>query len=325
MFLGWSGALLLPCAYLAAGAWLAGTTFVSSAFTHGLAASYREGCSVLTAAASSPAPALGHSLLLLWGREAAGSLAAWALAGGLWTFVAPHGGLALSRFALRQLEASRLVLVRPHNALAFAGPLSVFLSAFVAYPGGQASWLFGAGFGAAALFRFLLFIQGFHGWTLSPLHMAGAAGVLGGALLSATHGATVLATLYRDGAACASFRAFSPAQPEETYSMVSANRFWSQAFGAAFASKRWLHFLMLPAPVRGLAASAPGLVGLAPNLRAYDLASQEERASADPEFETLYTKNLLLGEGVRLWAAAADQPHERLAPPAAVLPRGNSL
>lgn len=31
---------------------------------------------------------------------------------------------------------------------------------------------------------FLLFLQGFHNWTLNPFHMMGVAGILGGALLS---------------------------------------------------------------------------------------------------------------------------------------------
>ncbi|KAI3800931.1 hypothetical protein L1987_29031 [Smallanthus sonchifolius] len=29
----------------------------------------------------------------------------------------------------------------------------------------------------------------------------------------------------------------------------------------------------------------------------------------DPEFETFYTKNILLNEGIRAWMAAQDQPH----------------
>jgi len=40
--------------------------------------------------------------------------------------------------------------------------------------------------------------------------------------------------------------------------------------------------------------SAIGVVGLALNLRAYDFVSQEIRAAEDPEFETFYTKNILL-------------------------------
>ena len=37
VFIGWSGLLLFPTAYLSLGAWLTGTTFVTSWFTHGLA------------------------------------------------------------------------------------------------------------------------------------------------------------------------------------------------------------------------------------------------------------------------------------------------
>ena len=50
-------------------------------------------------------------------------------------------------------------------------------------PLGQASWFFAPSFGVAAIFRFLLFLQGFHNWTLNPFHMMGVAGILGGALL----------------------------------------------------------------------------------------------------------------------------------------------
>ena len=40
VFVGWSGLLLFPTAYLALGGWLTGTTFVTSWYTHGLASSY---------------------------------------------------------------------------------------------------------------------------------------------------------------------------------------------------------------------------------------------------------------------------------------------
>jgi len=77
--------------------------------------------------------------------------------------------------------------------------------------------------------------------------------------------------------------------------------------------------------VTGLWMASIGVVGLALNLRAYDFVSQEIRAAEDPEFETFYTKNILLNEGIRAWMAAQDQPHERLVFPEEVLPRGNAL
>jgi hypothetical protein len=49
------------------------------------------------------------------------------------------------------------------------------------------------------------------------------------------------------------------------------------------------------------------------------------RAAEDPEFETFYTKNILLNEGLRAWMAPADQPHENFVFPEEVLPRGNAL
>lgn len=325
VFVGWSGLLLFPCAYLSVGGWLTGITYVTSWYTHALASSFLEGCNILTVAVSTPANSLGHSLLFAWGPEAQGDLVRWFQMGGLWAFVTLHGVFGLIGFCLRQFEVARLVGIRPYNAIAFSGPISVFLSVFLVYPLGQASWFFAPSYGIAAIFRFLLFIQGFHNWTLNPFHMMGVAGILGGALLCAIHGATVENALFEDGDAFTTFRAFTPTQSEETYSMVTANRYWSQIFGVAFSNKRWLHFFMLFVPVTGMWTSAVGMIGLALNLRSYDFVSQEIQAAEDPEFETFYTKNNLLNEGIRAWMSAQDQPHENFVFPEEVLPRGNAL
>ena len=58
---------------------------------------------------------------------------------------------------------------------------------------------------------------------------------------------------------------------------------------------------MLFVPVMGLWTASIGIIGLALRLRAYDFVSQEIRAAEDPEFETFYTKNILLNEGLRNW------------------------
>lgn len=155
LFLGWSGLFLFPTASLSLGAWLTGTSFVTSWFTHGLASSYLEGCNFMT--------------------EAQLAFTPWVLLGGLWTFTAFHGALGLLAFSLRQFEIASLVLIRPYNALAFSGPLAVYASVFFIYPLGQSSWFFAPSFGVAAIFRFLLFLQGFHNWTLNPFHMMGVA------------------------------------------------------------------------------------------------------------------------------------------------------
>ncbi|KAK9663523.1 hypothetical protein RND81_O272400 [Saponaria officinalis] len=158
---------------------------------------------------------LAHSLLLLWGPEAQGDFTRWCQLGGLWTFVALHGAFGLIGFMLRQFELARSVQLRPYNAIAFSGPIAVFVSVFLIYPLGQSGWFFAPSFGVAAIFRFILFFQGFHNWTLNPFHMMGVAGVLGAALLCAIHGATVENTLFEDGDGANTFRAFNPTQAEE--------------------------------------------------------------------------------------------------------------
>ena len=98
VFIGWSGLLLFPTAYLSLGGWFTGTVFVTSWYSHGLASSYLEGCNFLTAAVSTPSNCMGHSLLLLWGPESQGFLTRWFLIGGLWTFIALlHGLFGLTR------------------------------------------------------------------------------------------------------------------------------------------------------------------------------------------------------------------------------------
>lgn len=119
LFIGWTGLLFLPVAYLSIGGWFTGTTFVTTWYTHGLASSYLEGLNVLTVAVSTPSNYTGHSLLLLWGPESFFDFTHWLCIGGLWTFVALHGTFGLTAFMLRQFEIARCISLRPYNALAF--------------------------------------------------------------------------------------------------------------------------------------------------------------------------------------------------------------
>jgi photosystem II P680 reaction center D2 protein len=41
-----------------------------------------------------------------------------------------------------QFEIARAVKIRPYNAIAFSGPIAVFVSVFLIYPLGQAGWFF---------------------------------------------------------------------------------------------------------------------------------------------------------------------------------------
>jgi hypothetical protein len=151
VFIGWSGLLLFPTAYLSLGAWFTGTTFVTSCFTHCLATSYLEGCNFLTAAVSTPPNCMGHSLLLYWGPEPLGYFTRWVQMGGLWTFIGFHGLFGIIGFSLRQFEIGTILHIRPYNALAFTGPIAVYTSVFFIYPLGQSSWFFAPSFGIAAI------------------------------------------------------------------------------------------------------------------------------------------------------------------------------
>ena len=185
------------------------------------------------------------------------------------------GSFSLIGFMLRQFEISRLVGIRPYNAIAFSGLIAVFVSVFLIYPLGQSSWFFAPSFGVAAIFRFLLFLQAFHNWTLNPFHMMGVCRYPGWRIAFCNSRCDRAEnTLYQDGEQANTFKAFDSTQEEETYSMVTANRFWSQIFGIAFSNKRWLHFFMLFVPVMGLWTASIGIIGLALNLRAYDFVSQ---------------------------------------------------
>nr|QIB72637.1 photosystem II protein D2 [Cyperus glomeratus]QIT06821.1 photosystem II protein D2 [Cyperus fuscus] len=322
---GWSRLLLLPCAYGALGGWFTGTTVVTSWYTHGLASSYVEGCSFLTAAVSTPANSLARSLWLLCGPEAQGDVTRWCQLGSLWTYVAIHDAFGLIGYMSRQFELARSGQLRHYNAVAFSAPIADYGTVFLMYPLSQSDWFCAPSVGVAAICRFILICQGLHNWTLNAFHMMGVAGVLGAALLCAIHGATVENTLFEDGDGAHTFRASNATQADETYSMVTANRCSSRICGVAYTNTRWLHCFMLFVPVTGLWMSAIGVVGLALNLRAYDFVSQEIRAAEDPEFETYYTKYILVNEGIRAWMAAQDQPHEYLIFREEVLPRGNAL
>ena len=75
--------------------------------------------------------------------------------------------------------------------------------------------------------------------------------------------------------------------------MVTANRFWSRPGSPSPTSAGCTSSVVRDGPVDQLHRHhRPGL-----NLRAYDFVSQI-RAAEDPEFG-LYTKNILLNEGLR--------------------------
>ena len=163
VFVGWSGLLLLPCAFFAVGGWFTGTTFVSSWYTHGLASSYLEGCNVLTAAVSTPANSFGHSLLFVWGPEAQGDLTRWFQLGGLWAFIALHGAFGLIGLSWRAICCNnvKIILLMLTSDLVGYCAASLTTSAFI--PQALMTWRVKRAEGVS-LSMYIIFIFGILMW-----------------------------------------------------------------------------------------------------------------------------------------------------------------
>ena len=244
--------------------------------------------------------------MLLWGPELRVTRAGVSSAAlGLWPCTVP----ALIGFMLRQFEIARLVGIRPqrHRLLR---PDPVFVSVFLMYRPEQFPRPPRCG-------RDLPLPPSSRASAAGPesFHMMGVA-ILGGALLCAIHGATVENTLPTASRPTPSRRSSPPGKKRPipwSRQLLEPNSVASQALAALLHAVR---------ACDGPVTSSIGIIGLALNLRAYD--QKEIRAAEDPEFETFYTKNVLLNEGLRAWMAPADQPHENFVFPEEVLPRGNA-
>ena len=136
--MGWSGLLLFPTAYLAIGGLL-----VLRLLRHGTPTDWRLPTLKVLIFLQQQCRLLLMLWVILFFYFGVLSLRAISSAGsnlgGLWAFVALHGAFALIGFMLRQFELARLIGIRPYNAIAFSGPIAVFVSVFLIYPLGQSS------------------------------------------------------------------------------------------------------------------------------------------------------------------------------------------
>ena len=139
VFVGWSGLLLFPTAYLQ----LVANLLAQLSLRFGIPTGWR----LVTLRASIFLQRQCQLLLTLW-VILSFTLGSW-LQGGLYQVVPTWGTLgfcgaplyfALIGFMLRQFELARLIGIRPYNAIAFSGPIAVFVSVFLIYPLGQSSW-----------------------------------------------------------------------------------------------------------------------------------------------------------------------------------------
>ena len=88
--------------------------------------------------------------------------------------------------------------MRPWIFCAYSAPVAAAAAVLLVYPFGQGSFSDGLPLGISGTFNFMLVFQAEHNILIHPLHMAGVAGVFGGALFSAIHGSLVTSSLIRE-------------------------------------------------------------------------------------------------------------------------------
>jgi photosystem II P680 reaction center D1 protein len=113
--------------------------------------------------------------------------------------------------------------MRPWIFVAYTAPLSAALAVFLVYPFGQGSFSDGMPLGISGTFNFMFVFQAEHNILMHPFHMAGVAGVFGGALFAAMHGSLVTSSLIKETTEDVSQNyGYKFGQDEETYNIVSA-------------------------------------------------------------------------------------------------------
>ena len=147
-----------------------GTTFVTSWYTHGLASSYLEGANFLTAN-------LCQRLLMLWvilnfyfggpgSRRFRQVGPTWGDSGILWRSTDPSLFIGFGHSFLSCVELARLIGIRPYNAIAFSGYCCICLC-ISHLPSRTILLVLCAEFRCRGDIPLpLLFLQGFHNWTL---------------------------------------------------------------------------------------------------------------------------------------------------------------
>jgi photosystem II P680 reaction center D1 protein len=116
--------------------------------------------------------------------------------------------------------------------------------------------------------------QSDHNILMHPLHMIGVAGVFGGALLSATHGSLVAASLIRETSDLESVNTgYHFGQQETTYNLMAGHVGYLGRLlipPLAFRNSRTIHFLMAALPTLGIWSAALAVGVMAFNLNGFN-------------------------------------------------------
>jgi photosystem II P680 reaction center D1 protein len=265
LYIGWFGVLMIPCILTAAStfiiAFIAAPAVDMDGMGSPLTGSLIDGNNIITAAVVPTSAAIGLHFYPLW--EAA-SLDEWLYNGGPYQLIVLHFLIGIICYQDREWELSYRLGMRPWISLAFTAPVAASISVFLIYPIGQGSFSAGMPLGISGTFNFMLRFQADHNILMSPFHILGVIGVVGGAFLSAMHGSLVTSTLIRtdcDRADESTNTGYKLGQKHPIYSFKAAQRYlWRLIWrGTSFPNSRRLHFFLAAFPVAGIWSAALGV------------------------------------------------------------------
>ena len=274
LYIGYFGLFTFPTLSLASVAYIAGFYAAPAVDIDGIrepvSGALLYGNNIISGAIVPSSNAIGVHFFPLWDSS---SFASWLYNGGLYQFIVFHFMIGVCGWQGREYEFSVRLGMRPWIFVAFSAPVAAAAAVFVVYPIGQASFSDGMPLGISGTFNFMLVFQAEHKILMHPFHIAGVAGVFGGALFSAQHGSLVTSTLLAETVGDISQnRGYTFGQEDETYSIISAHGYFGRLIFqyASFNNSRSLHFFLAVWPVVGIWLTSIGVSTMAFNLNGFN-------------------------------------------------------
>jgi photosystem II P680 reaction center D1 protein len=199
LYVGWFGVLMIPALLTAVTcfiiAFIAAPPVDIDGIREPVAGSFLYGNNIISGAIVPSSNAIGLHFYPIW--EAA-TIDEWLYNGGPYQLIVFHFLIGISAYMGRQWELSYRLGMRPWICVAYSAPVSAAFAVFLVYPFGQGSFSDGMPLGISGTFNFMFVFQAEHNILMHPFHMAGVAGMFGGALFSAMHGSLVTSSLIRE-------------------------------------------------------------------------------------------------------------------------------
>ncbi|MBE9046805.1 photosystem II q(b) protein [Pleurocapsales cyanobacterium LEGE 10410] len=261
IYIGWFGVLMIPTMLTASIVFIIAIAFAPpvnlDAIGSPISGSLLDGNNLVSAAVIPTSAAIGLHFYPIW---EAGSIDEWLYNGGPYQLIVLHFIIGIIAYQDREWELSYRLGMRPWISLAFTAPVAAAVSVFIIYPIGQGGFSEGMPLGISGTFNFMFRFQADHNILMSPFHMLGVMGVLGGALFCAMHGSIVTSTVIRNTNRHESINlGYRLGQKKPTYSFGKSQNYQRSLWGFSFPSSRSLHFFLAAFPVAGIWSAAIGV------------------------------------------------------------------